>query len=329
MTITLIVMGFIICRQRALIRNHLSRTSFSIQQASSKVELKSGFRTTFTEYCAFVNPLEVKSGFGSTTKIMAVTRNRVHSVSVALRSKQESGDPDNSSSDITPSKTPLNSLAKVVSPLPESSMFTVKEVVAPRKSPRKRATTNLSETPKSTKSSRKTKRLLKKDIENVEAAEARSNSVESTTKRPLPDFSAFEYDATAETSINTDPKADIETTIIKGEATQELKTPSPTKKKQRSSSTSSKTNKREKILPGSLTPPNGWKETYELVEELRADKTAPVDYDGAASLPETHLGPKVYRFQVLVSLLLSSQTKDAICGEAVKNLQKVSDGGFH
>jgi len=260
---------------------------------------------------------------------MAVTRNRVHSVSVALRSKQESGDPDNSSSDITPSKTPLNSFAKVVSPLPESSMFTVKEVVAPRKSPRKRATTNLSETPKSTKSSRKTKRLLKKDIENVEVAEASSNSVESTTKRPLPDFSAFEYDATAETSINTDPKADIETTIIKGEATQELKTPSPTKKKQRSSSTSSKTNKREKILPGSLTPPNGWKETYELVEELRADKTAPVDYDGAASLPETHLGPKVYRFQVLVSLLLSSQTKDAICGEAVKNLQKVSDGGFH
>jgi endonuclease-3 len=80
--------------------------------------------------------------------------------------------------------------------------------------------------------------------------------------------------------------------------------------------------KRIKIEPGSLSPPHDWERIYNLVKELRYDKTAPCDIDGGEALPEKHLGQKVYRYQVLTALMLSSQTKDAIVGEAMRGLQK-------
>ncbi|KAL3805768.1 hypothetical protein ACHAW5_000018 [Stephanodiscus triporus] len=80
--------------------------------------------------------------------------------------------------------------------------------------------------------------------------------------------------------------------------------------------------KRIKIEPGSLAPPDDWERIYKLVEELRSDRTAPCDTDGGEALPEKHLGPKVYRFQVLIALMLSSQTKDAVVGETMRGLQK-------
>ena len=72
---------------------------------------------------------------------------------------------------------------------------------------------------------------------------------------------------------------------------------------------------------GSVKPPEGWEHIYSLVEELRQDKSAPVDNDGGEALPQRDLGDKVYRFQVLVALMLSSQTKDAVVGEAIRGLQ--------
>ena len=68
--------------------------------------------------------------------------------------------------------------------------------------------------------------------------------------------------------------------------------------------------------------PKDFHEIYKLVKELREDKNAPVDSDGPQALAETHLGEKVYRFQILISLMLSSQTKDAMVGEAIRGLQK-------
>ena len=99
----------------------------------------------------------------------------------------------------------------------------------------------------------------------------------------------------------------------------ELTTP---KRKTSKPKTASSSRKRQKIVPGSLTPPKDWESIWSLVEELRADKAAPVDSDGGQELPETHLGEKVYRYQVLVALMLSSQTKDAVVGEAMRKLQK-------
>ncbi len=57
------------------------------------------------------------------------------------------------------------------------------------------------------------------------------------------------------------------------------------------------------------------------MEELRADRTAPLDSDGGEALPERHHGEKVYRYQVLCALMLSSQTKDAVVGDAMRKLQ--------
>lgn len=74
--------------------------------------------------------------------------------------------------------------------------------------------------------------------------------------------------------------------------------------------------------PGSKAPPLGWEDTYSLVEELRQDKTAPVDEAGAEVLPETSSSPRVFRFQVLIALMLSSQTKDAVVGHAMRQLQQ-------
>ena len=84
--------------------------------------------------------------------------------------------------------------------------------------------------------------------------------------------------------------------------------------------------------------PEGWRETYELVRELRTDKTAPCDIMGAEalSLPSADnidkgsMDDEVYlkrsRFQTLIALMLSSQTKDAMVGQAMGNLRDTSDG---
>ena len=96
----------------------------------------------------------------------------------------------------------------------------------------------------------------------------------------------------------------------------------PTQTSRRSPPGSKSPRKRPKIEPGSLPPPSNWERIYSLVTELRADRTAPVDSDGASALPEKHLGEIVYRFQVLVALMLSSQTKDAVVGETMRVLQQ-------
>jgi len=113
-------------------------------------------------------------------------------------------------------------------------------------------------------------------------------------------------------------------------------TPSPKKKARKavvitSNKTTTETTKTRKSPsrksspppePGSKSPPPGWEDIYSLVEELRQDKTAPVDEAGAEVLPERSASPQVYRFQVLIALMLSSQTKDAVVGEAMRKLQK-------
>jgi endonuclease-3 len=68
-------------------------------------------------------------------------------------------------------------------------------------------------------------------------------------------------------------------------------------------------------------PPKDWESIYELVEELRQDRSAPVDNHGSEALPQRTHGNKTFRFQVLIALMLSSQTKDAIVGETMRALQ--------
>jgi endonuclease-3 len=67
--------------------------------------------------------------------------------------------------------------------------------------------------------------------------------------------------------------------------------------------------------------PDQWQETYSLVTELRQDRTAPCDHSGCEALPSRTGTLADFRFQAMLSLMLSSQTKDAVVGEAIRSMQ--------
>ncbi len=145
----------------------------------------------------------------------------------------------------------------------------------------------------------------------------------SSSSRSGMDFSMYAYKPDHEdiTSLSAeDPK---KTLLEKVDAP---KTPSPQKEEEKKKKEVVKrkksTPRRTRIVPGSLKPPADWMDVYSLVEELRADRSAPVDSDGAAAVIERDRGMKVFRFQVLIALMLSSQTKDAVVGDAMRKLQK-------
>jgi endonuclease III len=77
-------------------------------------------------------------------------------------------------------------------------------------------------------------------------------------------------------------------------------------------------------------PPQGWEDIYSLVVELRQDRTAPCDISGCEALAagddsdDSSCSPQEFRLRALISLILSSQTKDAVVGEAVRHL--IRDG---
>jgi endonuclease-3 len=65
--------------------------------------------------------------------------------------------------------------------------------------------------------------------------------------------------------------------------------------------------------------PDNWKEVYNKISEMRKEKEAPVDTMGCASFKKD-CEPKEGRVNTLWSLMLSSQTKDAMTATAMKNL---------
>ncbi|KAF2102404.1 DNA glycosylase [Rhizodiscina lignyota] len=78
-----------------------------------------------------------------------------------------------------------------------------------------------------------------------------------------------------------------------------------------------------------IEPPPGWEEVYKLTQEMRSKIVAPVDEMGCEALALKTASPRDQRFQTLISLMLSSQTKDAVTAAAVKNLQDNLPGGLN
>ena len=75
--------------------------------------------------------------------------------------------------------------------------------------------------------------------------------------------------------------------------------------------------------PQPIKAPTDWEDIYSLVEELRQDRTAPCDSMGCEALATKEENDLPgFRFQVLVALLLSSQTKDAMVSEAVRLMKQ-------
>lgn len=77
-----------------------------------------------------------------------------------------------------------------------------------------------------------------------------------------------------------------------------------------------------------MEPPPHWEEVYRLTKDMRSQILAPVDTMGCESLAEDKRSPRDRRFQTLVALMLSSQTKDTVTAAAIKNLQENVPGGL-
>jgi endonuclease-3 len=70
------------------------------------------------------------------------------------------------------------------------------------------------------------------------------------------------------------------------------------------------------------SPRGKWESTYQKIKTMRAEIQAPVDVMGCAHLADKNESPEVQRFQTLISLLLSSQTKDQVTAQAMENLKQ-------
>ncbi|KAI8048851.1 DNA glycosylase [Syncephalis plumigaleata] len=67
--------------------------------------------------------------------------------------------------------------------------------------------------------------------------------------------------------------------------------------------------------------PKNWSTVYNGIRAYRAQITAPVDVVGCHILGDRCRGPKTFRFQTLVALMLSAQTKDQVTGQAMHRLR--------
>jgi endonuclease-3 len=75
-----------------------------------------------------------------------------------------------------------------------------------------------------------------------------------------------------------------------------------------------------------IEPPSNWEEMYALTREMRNENLAPVDTMGCESLAERTRTPRVQRFQTLIALMLSSQTKDTVTAVAMRGMQENMPG---
>ncbi|RAK75389.1 endonuclease III domain-containing protein [Aspergillus fijiensis CBS 313.89] len=85
-----------------------------------------------------------------------------------------------------------------------------------------------------------------------------------------------------------------------------------------------------KVEDGTYTvePPSNWETIYTTVKKMREDNpTAPVDTMGCAELYWRASSPRDRRFQTLIALMLSSQTKDTVTAVAMQRLHtELGDG---
>ncbi|KAJ9123077.1 hypothetical protein QFC22_001266 [Naganishia vaughanmartiniae] len=83
-----------------------------------------------------------------------------------------------------------------------------------------------------------------------------------------------------------------------------------------------------KLEKAHAEPPK-WKRQYELISKMRERIVAPVDTMGCDTPNgERSSDPKTVRFHILISLMLSSQTKDPVTSQAVTNLNDILPGGL-
>ena len=73
---------------------------------------------------------------------------------------------------------------------------------------------------------------------------------------------------------------------------------------------------------GNTWAPKNWQQQLENIREMRRDRNAAVDGQGCERTADVTASPKVQRYQILISLMLSSQTKDQVTFQAMKKLKE-------
>ena len=68
--------------------------------------------------------------------------------------------------------------------------------------------------------------------------------------------------------------------------------------------------------------PKHWSQVVDQITIMRRDRTAAVDLMGCESVVDTEIPPHVSRFHILVSAMLSSQTKDEVNAAAMDRLRQ-------
>ncbi|NWU96860.1 NTH protein, partial [Upupa epops] len=68
--------------------------------------------------------------------------------------------------------------------------------------------------------------------------------------------------------------------------------------------------------------PRDWQQQLEHIREMRRNRDAPVDEMGVEKCFDSRAPPQVMRYQVLLSLMLSSQTKDQVTAAAMQRLRQ-------
>ncbi|KAM4632035.1 endonuclease III-like protein 1 isoform 2-T2 [Discoglossus pictus] len=68
--------------------------------------------------------------------------------------------------------------------------------------------------------------------------------------------------------------------------------------------------------------PRNWSQHLENIRQMRSRRDAPVDQMGAEKCYDQSAAPEVMRYQVLLSLMLSSQTKDQVTSAAMLRLRE-------
>ncbi|KAI5853851.1 DNA repair protein-like protein Ntg1 [Tricharina praecox] len=84
----------------------------------------------------------------------------------------------------------------------------------------------------------------------------------------------------------------------------------------------------QKPAPSSTPPPN-WEDMYSLTKTMRLSRPAPVDTMGCERTADAAESPLVKRFQTLISLMLSSQTKDTVNAATMDKLRAELPGGLN
>ncbi|KAA8647742.1 hypothetical protein EYZ11_000192 [Aspergillus tanneri] len=105
--------------------------------------------------------------------------------------------------------------------------------------------------------------------------------------------------------------------------TPEKKTKKSVESKQESSKARKEPARKVKGEDGSfkVEPPSNWETIYSTVKKMREENpTAPVDTMGCAELYWRASSPRDKRYQTLVALMLSSQTKDTVTAVAMQRL---------